>query len=867
MSTSTYSPIFCSDNRRRDRILSTPGLNGIDYIEVTEPAGCGTRLAVTFLKDARGLALTANNFAISGDTVLTVTGVLAPTKDDPLSVTVALSGKGNFSPYTLMLVTSAQANYGEATKMSLYPAHAGGCSCGACNEAVAVEIANPDAHQGIYPQLAAVSFSFKVGCPSPADCLPSSCCPSSSIAAPDINYLARDYDGFRQLMLDRMAVLVPGWTELHAADPGITLVEALAYAADQVSYLQDAVNTEAYIGTARSRISLRRHARLVDYFIGEGANARAWVCLTASPTADGLVVPKGTQIFPLVPGLPAMVKPESYAASLLTASASSGQVPVFESLADLTLHPEQNEMEFYTWGGGSCCLPVGTTQATLVGVVPEPLTTLAAGQVLVFEELIGPVTGDPADADPTHRWAVRLTSATTVDHSGNPLVDPVNGTLLTSISWNAADALPFTLCISSVTDASHGSLPLSGVSVARGNVLAADQGVWTVGEALGVVPDLPASPVSGSGCNCSAAVGPAASVPRYRPVLANGPLTFAAPYDAAAAAATFLAPDTADAVPQITLTSSDGTTWTPLPDLLEQDAEFTGFVAEIEADGSAHLRFGDGVYGSAPERGESFAATYKTGNGTAGNVGRQALAHILFEGAGAAQVTGVRNPLAATGGVDAEGMDHIRQVAPFQFHSQLRCVTADDYGTMAETLPGVREARGTIRWTGSWYTAFTAIDPASAQLTCEVESSVKAGLNRMRMMGTDLVVQGAVFVGLRVGLEVCLDPGFFRGDVRAALLKVLVTGDACNGVTAVLDPANFKFGERVYASPAIAAAQSVPGVLAVRLTLFERQDSPTPANAAPPMQLTMGRLEIPRCDNDPNHADRGLLVLTLDGGK
>jgi hypothetical protein len=29
----------------------------------------------------------------------------------------------------------------------------------------------------------------------------------------------------------------------------------------------------------------------------------------------------------------------------------------------------------------------------------------------------------------------------------------------------------------------------------------------------------------------------------------------------------------------------------------------------------------------------------------------------------------------------------------------------------------------------------------------------------------------------------------------------------------------------------------------------------------------MGATEIPRCDNDPNHADHGLLVLTMDGGK
>ena len=62
-------------------------------------------------------------------------------------------------------------------------------------------------------------------------------------------------------------------------DIGITLVELLAYVGDHLSYYQDAVATEAYLGTARQRISVRRHARLVDYAMHEGCNARAWVTI------------------------------------------------------------------------------------------------------------------------------------------------------------------------------------------------------------------------------------------------------------------------------------------------------------------------------------------------------------------------------------------------------------------------------------------------------------------------------------------------------------------------------------------------------------------------------------------------------------
>ena len=70
---------------------------------------------------------------------------------------------------------------------------------------------------------------------------------------------------------------MPDWRERNPADLGITLVELLAYAGDQLSYYQDAVATEAYLGTARRRTSVRRHARLVDYPMHDGANARAWL--------------------------------------------------------------------------------------------------------------------------------------------------------------------------------------------------------------------------------------------------------------------------------------------------------------------------------------------------------------------------------------------------------------------------------------------------------------------------------------------------------------------------------------------------------------------------------------------------------------
>src|SRR5207248_8256832 len=111
-------------------------------------------------------------------------------------------------------------------------------------------------------------------------------CPPPQRVEPEVNYLAKDYASFRQLILDRLALTMPDWQERHVPDIGIALVEVLAYVGDYLSYYQDAVATEAYLDTARQRISVRRHARLVDYLMHEGCNARAWVVIDTDTDTD-----------------------------------------------------------------------------------------------------------------------------------------------------------------------------------------------------------------------------------------------------------------------------------------------------------------------------------------------------------------------------------------------------------------------------------------------------------------------------------------------------------------------------------------------------------------------------------------------------
>ena len=65
-------------------------------------------------------------------------------------------------------------------------------------------------------------------------------------AQPVIDYLTKDYAGFRQGMLNQIPLLMPQWTDRSEADFGVVLIELMAYVADILSYYQDRVANEAF---------------------------------------------------------------------------------------------------------------------------------------------------------------------------------------------------------------------------------------------------------------------------------------------------------------------------------------------------------------------------------------------------------------------------------------------------------------------------------------------------------------------------------------------------------------------------------------------------------------------------------------------
>jgi len=880
----TGPALICDDDgERRRKIRSLKKWSGLDYLEVSQDQ---REITVFFLDKApKGLErLRPENFSIrpcepGAPQVRVVSWRLCRLEDDERDdcLHLTVDRPGGFSPYVLCLVEVDK--HGQPTDKPL---------------------------TGIDPRYSCLELDFKVGCASDLDCKDERRCPPEPRIEPEINYLAKDYGSFRQAILDRLAVTLPDWRERHVPDLGIAVVELLAYVGDHLSYYQDAVAAEAYLNTARRRISVRRHVRLVDYPVHEGCNARTWV--NVDTDVDLTLATDG---FFCITGFdPARPGGEPLTLDHLR-NVPRDRYEVFEPVAEdpvrpIELREAHNKIAFHTWGDRECCLPRGTTRATLkdewvmqtrtakakkakkgkkatvverkpahlaygypcVPPPPQPdpkrKLELKEGDLLLFEELLGPKTGKPADADPAHRHVVRLTRV-------ERAVDELEDAPILEIEWAREDALPFPLCVSAI--GGEECELLEPVSVARGNVFLADHGRTELGD-LGTVPagdDETHCVGEGKRSEVSEAPG------RYRPALTRAPLTFRQPMPPntrRVPASRLTAQQPRRALPAVELSHQgepfEDAGWRARSDLLDSGPDDLHFVVEMDDDGRAHLRFGDDELGEEPRAGTAYWARYRVGNGPAGNVGAGSLRHLVLREVELSEVRlEPRNPLPAVGGTAPEPLTDVRLLAPHAFRQEpQRAITPEDYARLVERdfAGRVQRAAAVLRWTGSWPEVLVVVDPLSGEEEDRLLREVRKALHRYRRIGHDVVVKRAVPVPLEIGLAICVQPHYLRGHVRAALLETLSNRALPGGGLGFFHPDRLTFGQGIALSKLIAAAQAVPGVESLEVKTFQRQGEEAHDELENGF-LPLGPLEIARLDNDPRFPSNGKLLLDLRGGR
>jgi hypothetical protein len=321
-----------------------------------------------------------------------------------------------------------------------------------------------------------------------------------------------------------------------------------------------------------------------------------------------------------------------------------------------------------------------------------------------------------------------------------------------------------------------------------------------------------------------------------------------------------------DATPAETAYTVDPAAWR----VLAFDASGIPTQWEYDSDAGDTLRFGDGAFGAAPAEGDVFDVQYRVGLGATGNVTADAISTV--PSGSSAYLTGVRNPFVVTNGADQETALHIQRMAPQAFRAvQYRAVRPEDYEAAADALPWVLRAGTSFRWTGSWLTVFTTVDPkaagtSGANVTLAEQTELIELLNRRRLAGYESYAPPPSFVSIDLIITVCVTSGWLESDVEQAVLSRLADAIQPDGTPGFFYADSFTYGTPLYRSNLEAAIQSVLGVNGV-LDIQYRQRGGSNVFQDLPEVLPIGAGEILRVANDPNFPERGTIRVIAEGGR
>ncbi|MHC3474708.1 putative baseplate assembly protein [Streptomyces sp. 7R007] len=263
----------------------------------------------------------------------------------------------------------------------------------------------------------------------------------------------------------------------------------------------------------------------------------------------------------------------------------------------------------------------------------------------------------------------------------------------------------------------------------------------------------------------------------------------------------------------------DGVLWHEVDSLAGRGPNERVYITGTTSDGRTTVTFGDGVHGARlPTGHENVHARYRFGTGKAANVAAGRVTQPLTRPLG---VTAVTNPLAATGGSDADGPGLTRRTVPLAVSALDRLVSAADYEDFARSRAGIGRA-----------TARELFDGRRRVLHVTVAGSddVPLGEGALRPLRAALTEYGDPSLPVRV-------------DVRELVLllvsaKVKVAPDHAweyveprlrQALLARLGFDGRELGQPARLSEVLATAHTVPGVDYVDVDVF----TGVPASATP----------------------------------
>lgn len=732
------------------------------------------------------------------------------------------------------------------------------------------------------PLFSEIRFKFRPGCFN-ANCAPEWETGEKPPAEPVIDYLAKDYESFRLTMIAAMIERVPGWQATSEADLDQVLLELFSAAADELSDYQDRVMNEAYLASCRKRVSLARHARLMDYHIHQGNQANTWLALEINHDVGA------TKQFTLGPEEEteeeAKKCKKSEKSDLIVWAGQSDieppankKKPANDSAVFLSrynppqiVHQLLNSMSLYTWSDTIVALKAGATQADLKlyhrlyfdGADTEATDQASAKTVrdlilnkkikyLLIQERLNPVSGQAAGRDPKKRQLLRLTGAEAKE-------DVITGEWFVRVRWEKADALKHDYCFTVDCPSPVGKV--ENITLFHGNLIQVFHGqrqVICFKDENELLSENVNAPLEfhyertrwGTLCRLPE------EVLAYRDTTPGGDV-----------------PTRSTLSVKIITEGSTPDPWDEVPSLIHSDDSNENgdhFVVETDEMKRSVIRFGNGVNGREIPEKAIICCSYQVGEGLDGNVGLDAIVNFdvgsISSPPDHLEIRRCWNPFDVTNGRAPEpAMEIIRRVPEAYRARQLRAITLQDYVNRAEEIEGVSRAAASYAWTGSWRTVRVTIDPIGTnEISVSLHREVARYLNAVRLIGEDLEIRPPKFVPLEIHVVLCAMQDFWTEDIKFVLEQEFSAGFTPDGRMGFFHPDLWTFGQPLYASQIIGRALSIQGVEHVVSINIKRWNDPT---AGAEYFGNLRHNEIIEVLSDPDHLERGSIEFEVKGGR
>jgi len=260
----------------------------------------------------------------------------------------------------------------------------------------------------------------------------------------------------------------------------------------------------------------------------------------------------------------------------------------------------------------------------------------------------------------------------------------------------------------------------------------------------------------------------------------------------------------------------DGVRWNEATELITAGPADRKYLITVDEQGVTNVVFGDGVHGARTPTGpQNIEAAYRSGIGVGGNVGADRITLPTSRPLG---VTGVTNPVPATGGADPESRDAIRRNAALSIQSLDRLVSVSDYQDYSAAFAGIGSASARELSDGRRqlvHVTIAGINDEPIAANSDLARNLRQALLDLGDPYEDVRVATRLLRLLVVSAKVRIAADRRWADVEAAVRAALL---------AAFGPSARLIGEPVTSSSLLAVMAAVPGVEYVDLDVFDSLD-------------------------------------------